>query len=325
MNTRPFGSTGLTATPIGLGLAAVGRPAYITVGRAEDLGRERSVDDLRRRSHELLDAAIAGGIRYIDAARSYGLAETFLGSWLDGRPAGAPTPTIGSKWGYTYVGDWQTDVAVHEVKDHSLAAFRRQLAESRAILGSRLRLYQVHSATLESGILEDRDVLRALAGLAEEGIVVGMSVSGPRQADVVRRALGIRIDGRNPFSSVQATLNLLERSVEPALAEAHDAGWGVIVKEAVANGRLAGRADTPATLADVARRHGVGADAVAMAAILARPFVDVVLSGAATVEQLASNLTAATVALTADELGRLAELVEPADAYWAERSRLAWA
>jgi aryl-alcohol dehydrogenase-like predicted oxidoreductase len=62
-----------------------------------------------------------------------------------------------------------------------------------------------------------------------------------------------------------------------------------------------------------------------MAAILARPFVDVVLSGAATVEQLASNLAAATVALTADELGGLAGLVEPADAYWAERSRLAWA
>ncbi|HET9521656.1 MAG TPA: aldo/keto reductase [Candidatus Limnocylindrales bacterium] len=325
MNTRPFGSTGLTVTPIGLGLAAVGRPAYITVGRADDLGRQRSVDDLRRRSHELLDAAIAGGIRYVDAARSYGLAESFLGSWLDSRPAGAPIPTIGSKWGYTYIGEWRMDAAVHEVKDHSLAAFRRQFAESRAILGARLRLYQVHSATLESGILDDRDVLRALAGLAEEGIVVGMSVSGPRQADVVRRALGIRLDGRNPFSSVQATLNLLERSVEPALADAHAAGWGVVVKEAVANGRLAGRAAIPAVLADVARRHGVGADAVAMAAILARPFVDVVLSGAATVEQLASNLAAATVALTADELSALDELAEPADTYWAERSRLTWA
>jgi aryl-alcohol dehydrogenase-like predicted oxidoreductase len=324
MNTKPFGSTGLMVTPIGLGLAAVGRPAYITTGRADDLGRSRTVDDLRQRSHELLHAAIDGGIRYVDAARSYGLAESFLGSWLDGRPPGAIVPTVGSKWGYTYVGEWRMDAAVHEIKDHSLAAFRRQLAESRAILGSHLRLYQVHSATLESGILDDQEVLRALAGLAGEGIVVGMSVSGPRQADVVRRALEIRIDGRNPFSSVQATLNLLEPSVEPALAEAHDAGWGVIVKEALANGRLAASADAPAALAAIARRHGVGADAVALAAVLARPCADVVLSGAATVEQLASNLAAVTVALTADELAELAELAEPADRYWAERSARTW-
>ena len=325
MDTRPFGSTGLTVTPIGLGLAAVGRPAYITVGRADDLGRDRSVDDLRERSHELLDAAVALGIRYVDAARSYGFAESFLGSWLDARSPGAIIPTVGSKWGYTYVGEWRMDAPVHEVKDHSLAAFHRQLAESRAILGSHLRLYQVHSATLESGILDDREVLEALAGLAEEGIVVGMSVSGPHQADVIRRALAIRINGRTPFASVQATLNLLEPSVESALAESHDAGWGVIVKEAVANGRLAGREGTPAALASIARRHGVGADAVAIAAVLARPFVDVVLSGAATTDQLASNVAAAGVALTANELAELAQLAEPPDLYWAERSRRAWA
>jgi aryl-alcohol dehydrogenase-like predicted oxidoreductase len=324
VNGRPFGTTGLTVTRIGLGRAAVGRPAYITAGRADDLGPERSVDDLRRRSHELLDAAVAGGIGYVDAARSYGLAESFLGWWLDGRTPGERIPTVGSKWGYTYVGDWRMDATVHEIKDHSLAAFRRQLAESRALLGSHLRLYQVHSATLESGILDDRDVLAALADLAEEGTVVGMSVSGPHQADVVRRALEIRIDGRSPFSAVQATWNLLEPSVGAALAEAHAAGWGVIVKEALANGRLAGRVDPPAALASIAGRHGVGADAVAIAAVLAQPWVDVALSGAATVEQLLSNVAAETVSLAADELAELGALAEPGETYWAERGRLAW-
>ena len=241
MQERLLGSTGLSVSPIGLGLAAVGRPAYITLGRDEDLAGDRSIDALRARTHELLDAASAAGIRYVDVARSYGLAESFLGSWLDQLPPDAPIPTIGSKWGYTYVGDWRLDATVHEVKDHSLAAFRRQLAESLAILGDRLALYQVHSATLESGVLEDRHLLAELAGLPERGIVAGLSVSGPRQADVVRRALEVRIDGRSPFSSVQATWNLLEPSVETALVEAHDAGWGVIVKEAVANGRLARR------------------------------------------------------------------------------------
>jgi aryl-alcohol dehydrogenase-like predicted oxidoreductase len=289
-----------------------------------DLGADRPVEALRRRSHELLDAAIAAGIRYVDVARSYGLAEEFLGSWLDARPPDAVVPTIGSKWGYTYVGEWRLDAEVNEVKDHSLAAFRRQLAETRAILGDRLSLYQVHSATLESGILEDRAVLAALADLGAEGVAVGLTVSGPRQAEVVRRALDVRIDGRNPFRAVQATWNVLEPSVEPALVEAHDAGWGVIVKEALANGRLARPETCPPAVTAIATRHAVQPDAVAIAAVLARPWADVVLSGAAAVAELESNLAAPTVNLAPEELLELATLTEPADDYWAARSRLPW-
>jgi aryl-alcohol dehydrogenase-like predicted oxidoreductase len=324
MEERPFGTTGLRVSRIGLGLAAVGRPAYINVGRDTDLAGDRGVEELRRRSHELLDAATAAGVRYVDVARSYGLAESFLGSWLDVRPPDAPVPIIGSKWGYTYVADWRLDAAVNEVKDHSLGAFRRQVAETRSILGSRLSLYQVHSATLESGILEDRAVLGALAGLAAEGVAVGLSVSGPRQADVVRRALEVRLDGRNPFTSVQATWNLLETSVEPALVEAHDAGWGVIVKEALANGRLARPGSGPVALEAIAARRSLQPDAVAIAAVLARPWADVVLSGAASVDQLLANLAALAIDLPPDELLELATCQEPADAYWAARSRLAW-
>jgi aryl-alcohol dehydrogenase-like predicted oxidoreductase len=325
MEERVLGSTALPVSPIGLGLAAVGRPAYITPGRDSDLGADRGVDALRRRTHELLDAAIAAGVRYVDVARSYGLAESFLGSWLDSRPPDAFVPTIGSKWGYTYVGDWRLDAKVHEVKDHSLAAFTRQLAETRTVLGDRLALYQVHSATLESGILEDLAVLRALAELAAEGVGVGLTVSGPRQVDVVRRALDVRVDGRNPFASVQATWNVLETSVEPALVEAHDAGWGVIVKEALANGRLAERDTAPAQVAAIATSRSATADAVAIAAVLAQPWADVVLSGAATVDQLRSNLAAQAIELTADDLAELEGCREPAEDYWAARSRLAWA
>lgn len=324
MEARTLGVTGLRVSRIGLGLAAVGRPAYITLGRDKDLTADRSVEALRRRSHELLDAAMAAGVRYVDVARSYGLAESFLGSWLDARPPDAVVPTIGSKWGYTYVGDWRLDAEVHEVKDHSLAAFRRQLAETRAILGDRLKLYQVHSATLESGILEDRGVLGALAELSAEGVAVGLSVSGPRQADVVRRALDVRLDGQNPFASVQATWNVLERSVEPALVEAHAAGWGVIVKEVLANGRLARPETCPPALAAIAARHAGQPDAVAVAAVTERPWADVVLSGAATVGELDSNLAAQAIELSPDELLELAACQEPAEEYWAARSRLAW-
>ena len=97
MARRPFGTTGLVVTPIGLGLAAVGRPGYITVGRDHDLGADRSVESLERRSHEVLTAAYEAGIRYFDAARSYGLAERFLASWLQRRGLSPNDVTVGSK------------------------------------------------------------------------------------------------------------------------------------------------------------------------------------------------------------------------------------
>jgi len=306
MELRPLGSTGRMVTPIGLGLAALGRPGYITLDREKDLGRDRSVGALERRSHEVLSAAYDGGIRYFDAARSYGFAERFLASWLRERGLPPNAVTVGSKWGYTYVGDWQVDARVHEVKDHSLAALRRQIAESRALLGEYLDLYQIHSATLESGVLDDRAVLSELNGLRASGLTIGISVSGPRQAEVIRRALAVSVDGVNPFQSVQATWNLLEPSAGPALAEAHQAGWGVIIKEALANGRLADR------------------DQEAMAAALANPWVDIVLSGAVTEAQVRSNVAALAVHPSADELAALSTLAESPDRYWKERSQLAW-
>src|SRR5437762_13924273 len=109
MECRPFGRTGLSVTRIGFGLAAVGRPGYITLGRDHDLGQDRSVEALERRAHELLSAAYDAGIRYFDAARSYGFAERFLSSWLQQRGLSPNDVTVGSKWGYTYVGNWRVD------------------------------------------------------------------------------------------------------------------------------------------------------------------------------------------------------------------------
>lgn len=284
---------------IGLGLAAVGRPGYITLGRDRDLPADRTTAAMRSRAHELMDRAYAAGVRYFDAARSYGRAEEFLAGWLPGHDRAV----AGSKWGYTYTADWQVTAAVHEVKDHTVAAFDRQIAESRALFGDRLGLYQIHSVTPDSPALTDRELHRRLAG---QGAVVGLSTSGPRQADAIRAALAIEVGGRPLFRSVQATWNLLEPSAGAALAEAHAAGLAVIVKEAMANGRLADR------------------DTTALAAALHQPWATVVLSGAATVEQLDANLRAAEVTMSAEDLDRLAEGAEPAAAYWATRSGLPW-
>jgi aryl-alcohol dehydrogenase-like predicted oxidoreductase len=321
----PFSRLATATTPtchIGLGLAAVGRPGYINLGREEDLGENRSADSLRTRTHELLDAAYAQGVRYFDVARSYGRSEEFLADWLNARPD-IDDVVVGSKWGYTYTAGWSTDAERHEVKDHSLAAYERQRAETDAVLGDRLDLYQIHSVTPDSPALTDKDLHARLAEAAAQGLTIGFSTSGPAQADTIRAALQLTADGEPLFRTVQSTYNVLETSAAPALAEAHDAGLTVIVKEGMANGRLAAP-HAPEMLRAVAEETGLGCDAVALAWILCRPWAGVVLSGAATVTQLVSNLHAPAVDLDADQLSRLATLAEDPHAYWERRGQLPW-
>ena len=316
---RTLGATGLPVSPLGVGLAALGRPGYINLGHHADVG-DTDVAAMERHAHEVLDAAYEGGVRYYDAARSYGRGEAFLASWLLRRGLSRSDVTVGSKWGYTYTADWRVDVDEHEVKDLSVQTLRRQLGETRALLGDHLQLYQIHSATLESGVLDDASVREDLARLRAQGVFVGLTATGPRQSDTIERALQ-----RGGFDAVQATWNLHERSATAALAAAHDAGLGVIVKEALANGRLTARGDgAKGPLAIAARERDTTPDALALAAVLAQPWADVVLSGAATVDTLRSNLAALDVTWDAQLDERLAALAEPADAYWEWRAELVW-
>ncbi|MFE5094093.1 aldo/keto reductase [Streptomyces sp. NPDC056638] len=323
---RPGEAPSATATTptahIGLGLAAVGRPGYINLHRDRDLPGDRSVEALRERTHELLDAAYAQGVRYFDAARSYGRSEEFLAEWLTAHPE-VRDVVIGSKWGYTYTADWSVEAEAHEVKDHSLATFERQRAETDALLGERLDLYQIHSVTADSPALTDKDLHARLAALAVEGVGVGLSTSGPAQADAIRAALAVTVDGEPLFRTVQATYNALETSAGAALAEAHEAGLTVIVKEAMANGRLAGT-EAPAVVQEIAAEACLGSDAIALALVLHQPWAGVVLSGAATVDQLAGNLHAAVVDLDEERRARLDALVEEPGAYWRHRAGLPW-
>ena len=330
MDIRSLGKTGLPVSRIGLGLAALGRPGYINLGHAADLKSEYDIASMEHRAHAVLDTAWKAGIRYFDAARSYGLAEAFLASWLESRQILPGTVTIGSKWGYTYTADWKVAAEKHEVKDHSLSTLRRQIRESKEILGPHLNLYQIHSATLESGVLENREVLNELAWLRAGGLKIGLTLTGPKQAEILRRALEIAVDGERLFDCVQATWNLLEQSADAALQEADDAGLGVIIKEALANGRLTDRNNDAAfapkrdLLAKEATRLGTRLDALALAAALAQPWVDVVLSGAANVDQLNSNVVANAVHWDMEASELLGTLAELPDDYWNTRGGMAW-
>ena len=295
---------------------------YMALGRDELFGRDRSVTAMRQRCRTLLDAAYAAGIRYFDTARSYGLAEPFLRTWCDERGLPMSSLTVASKWGYIYTGAWQTDAPRHEVKRLTIDTLQWQAAESAAILGPWLAIYQIHSATIGSGVLNDRDVLRELFRLRTSGVVIGITVTGPNQAGAIRRSLEIAVDGVPLFDTVQATWNLLEPSAGPALADAAASGCAVIVKEVLANGRLTGQFGGPEVrrLEAHARACGITVEALAIAAALRQPWATVVLSGAVTREQLRDQLAAFDVAASAIPRVR----VPPSEQYWHARSAIAW-
>lgn len=330
MEMRSLGKTGLPVSRIGLGLAALGRPGYINLGHAADLKSDFDIAKMEGHAHAVLDAAWTAGVRYFDVARSYGRAEAFLASWLKSRQILPGAVMVGSKWGYTYTADWNVTADKHEIKDHSLLTLRRQVRESKEILGPHLNLYHIHSATLESGVLDNREVLDELARLRADGLRIGLTLTGPKQREVLRRALEIMVDGERLFECVQATWNLLEQSAGAALEEAHDIGLGVIIKEALANGRLTERNTEPAfapkrqMLMKEAARLGASLDALALAAVMAQPWSDVALSGAANVDQLASNLAAKASPWSNDASHLLDALKESPIDYWKTRAGLAW-
>lgn len=181
---------------VGLGLAALGRPGYITLGRSEAIGAaaSRDVAHMREHTEAVLDASWQQGVRWFDCARSYGRAEEFVGGWLRSRGISPHEVTVSSKWGYRYVADWavQVDGDVHEVKEHTASRFESQLAETVECIGEFVDLYQIHSATIESGVLENVAVLERLHDCKKErGWALGLSLSSPTQSDVLRAALVI--------------------------------------------------------------------------------------------------------------------------------------
>lgn len=315
---------------IGLGLAALGRPGYINLGHHADLPDHKGQEEMEKHSHQILDRAWEAGITYYDAARSYGQAEVFLASWLQSRNILPGNVRVGSKWGYEYTANWEIQAEKHEVKNHSLALLQKQWPESQANLGDYLKLYQIHSATLESGVLDKLEVLTYLGQLKKQGVKIGLSLSGPQQGQTLLKALSVRVQGSPLFDTVQATWNLLEPSAGPTLQEAKSQGLHVILKETLANGRLSPRGkerlspERYSRLVEMAQKYQVGIDALAVAATLATPFSDTVLLGVASQEHLHSNLQALSISLQEKDLEQFQDFAEPPETYWQTRKNLEW-
>ncbi|MGJ8738437.1 aldo/keto reductase [Zobellia laminariae] len=313
-------------TQIGLGMAALGRPEYINIDAGN---RDKSEVAFRANALKVLDEAYEKGVRYFDTAPSYGKGEEFLKAWHNSRKH--TDVVLGTKWGYTYVANWELGyVGPHEVKEHSLEKLTEQWQVSKELLPS-LEYYQIHSATFESGVLQNKPVLEKLLDIKRTtGLKIGMSTSGPDQKEVIENALQIRIDGEVVFDSFQVTFNMLEQAVLPVLRDIKLQGKKLIVKEAMANGRVFKNDKYPqyqslyATLQTLAKRYEVGVDAIALRYVMDAIQPDYVLSGAADINQLEQNLNANSFTLNEEELEVLTKEKVDSKVYWEERSQLSW-
>jgi len=317
----------LTRTKIGLGLAALGRPEYINLRSQRD--PDKSIEAYRQNAFRVMDYAYKNGIRHFDTAASYGKGEQFLLDW--NRQHAYKDVQLSSKWGYSYVANWEIGFkGAHEIKEHSLAKLMEQWQKAREMLPA-LETYQIHSATFESGVLENTDVLRMLHKIKESsGLKIGISVSGHNQSEVLRAALSVKVNDNPLFDSYQATYNILEQSCFSILKEIIQSNKTVMIKEGLANGRLFENQKFShynhlyKLLKDLSEKYGVGPDAIALRFIMDSLQPQLLLSGAFNTSQLSQNLKATTIKLEQNDLTKLYALGLDRDRYWKERSLLLW-
>jgi len=312
---------------IGLGTAAIGRPKYINIRSGEE-SAPFSLDRFRAEGMAMLEAAWQQGVRYYDTAPGYGLAEELMIDWTRGVPG--RTLEVATKWGYTYVANFDPAATQHEVKEHSLTKLNEQWALSEQQL-PQLTTYQIHSATAATGVLKNEAVLNRLAALKQEhGLLIGLTTTGSAQVELLKKALDVEVGGKQLFDAFQVTFNLLDQSLRSISNELHRQGKRMIIKEALANGRLYPNNAYPhyqalyRKLDELAEKYAVGPDAIVLRYCLDSLDPFVVLSGAAQKDHLTSNLLALGIKLSEEDLDVLNGFGLSATTYWGERKKLGW-
>jgi aryl-alcohol dehydrogenase-like predicted oxidoreductase len=311
---------------LGLGTAALGRPQYINV-RTETCDNS-DLTEFRNQSFSVLEDAYNSGIRYFDTAPGYGLAEELVLEWLQTK--NDKSIIIATKWGYTYTANFDANATVHEVKEHSLSKLNEQWNFSKQLLPY-LKVYQIHSATLETGVLENTEVLEQLAFLKKEhNLKIGLTTTGTNQIEVIKKALDVLVDGKQLFDLFQVTYNFLDQSLKEIFDELLSQNKSIVIKEALANGRVFRNKNYPhydkmyTALESLSEKHNVGVDAISLKYCEQTITNSIVLSGASNSNQLEENLKLNTFTLSNDDIEILNSFKIPTDYYWIERKNLQW-
>jgi aryl-alcohol dehydrogenase-like predicted oxidoreductase len=319
MQYKTLGNTGLLVSQICLGTMtfAGGEGMWKAIANVDQAGAD-----------ELIKASIEAGVNFIDTADVYseGKSESTLGQSLKNLNIARKDIVIATKV-FGRVGPGKNDVGAS--RGHIMDAVDASL---RRLQTDYIDLYQIHG---NDSITPIEETLRALDTLVQNGKVRYIGVSNWLSWKIAK-ALGIsEFKNLARFDTLQAYYSIagrdLERDIVPLL-EAEKTG--LLVWSPLAGGLLSGKytrenqkpedsrrsafdfpiVDKERTwnildvLVPIAKAHNASPATIALAYVLAKPFVTSVIIGAKRLDQLKDNLAAAELELTPEQLKQLDEV-----------------
>jgi len=319
MKYKLLGNTGLQVSTICLGTMTFG-PGDGIWGKIGSSGQAEA--------DELIKASVDAGVNFIDTADVYsaGHSEETVGRSLKNLGIARKDLVVATKaFGRTGPGRNDVGASRGHIMDAVDASLKRLQTEY-------IDLYQIHGTDTVTPIEE---TLRALNTLVEQGKVRYIGLSN-WHAWRIMKALGIsELKNLAKFDTLQAYYSIagrdLEREIVPLL---EDQKMGLLVWSPLAGGLLSGKFsrenqkpegsrrsefDFPVVdkertwkildaMRPIAEAHGASVATVALAYVLAKPFVTSVIIGAKRMEQLKDNLAAVDLKLSADDLKVLDEV-----------------
>ena len=317
MKYNQLGHTGMFVSEICLGTMTFGGAGYFKI--VGETGQKDATGIVAR--------AIEAGVNFIDTADVYsqGLSEQIAGQALKDIGVKRSDVVIATKC-YGRMGPGPNDIGAS--RGHIMDSVSRSLERLQT---DHIDLYQIHATDAVTPVEE---TMRALDDLVRQGMVRYAGVSNWQAWKIMKAQGSAHHRGWARFETLQAYYSIagrdLEREIVPLL---EDQKMGLMVWSPLAGGLLSGKFgpgsngpegarraafDFPPVdkdrawkcvdaMREVANARGVSVARVALAYVLAKPFVMSVIIGAKTMEQLDDNLDAVKLALSADEMNKLDE------------------
>jgi aryl-alcohol dehydrogenase-like predicted oxidoreductase len=306
IENRPLGHSGIQVSVVGLGCNQFG-------GRLDLAG-----------TRDVIDAAIAHGITFLDTADRYGntKSEEFIGQVLRGR---RDEVVLATKFGMDLGDGWDGPRGAPEYIRHAAENSLRRLQTDV------IDLYWYHRP---DGVTPIGDTLAGLDELVKAGKVRAIGASNFSAAQIREAEQAAAERGLTRFTAIQNEYSLLQREAEhDVLPLCSELELAFIPYYPLASGLLTGkyRRDQAApegarlsqreqiatdeqwrlveALRDYAREREVTLTDVAIGALLQQPAVSSVIAGATRASQLESNASAANWKPSAEDLEALWSLL----------------
>lgn len=214
MEKRQLGKTDMHVTRLGVGLSEIGFG-----GISEDVAAD------------VLNAALDGGINFLDTAECYNNSEELVGKAVSQRRSDYFLATKTGHVSGGYTGQEWTAKTVADSIDRSLKRLNTDYVD----------LMQLHSCGID--VLEKGDVIEVLQKARQDGKTRYIGYSGDNDAAMWAVNSGI-------FDTLQTSFNLVDQKARFGLLQtAKEKGMGIIIKRPIANG-VWGAATSPRGYAD---------------------------------------------------------------------------